>query len=276
MLTRKCPICEKILEYKSQSGYYTANKKNSKCRACASRDSGFISRFATKGENTGKNNAFFGKNHSPEAKSKISSSKIGSKHSEKTKEKLRRLNTGENNPMHGKTFYEIWEKKYGKKKASHLLDKKKQKNREASSGKKNPMYNKPSPNGSGNGYKGWYKGKFFRSLREVCYMIQMDNNCIDWKSAENISIPYQFHGKDRTYRPDFIINGSIIVEIKPKKLWETPSVKAKVDAAKKYCDANNLQYSLIDVQVDRSLIKKNIEQITFMEKYRKRFNDYDV
>lgn len=49
----------------------------------------------------------------------------------------------------GKTFEEI----YGKEKAVEL----KEKLSERFSGEGNPMFGKPSPEGSGNGWSGWYK-----------------------------------------------------------------------------------------------------------------------
>ena len=45
----------------------------------------------------------------------------------------------------------------------------------ASKGKNNPMYGKPSPQGSGNGWSGWYKGIYFRSLLYSSFMSSIDN-----------------------------------------------------------------------------------------------------
>jgi hypothetical protein len=34
------------------------------------------------------------------------------------------------------------------------------------------MYGKPSPQGSGNGWSGWYKGKYFRSIMELSFIVE--------------------------------------------------------------------------------------------------------
>lgn len=54
--TRICPQCKNIISYKSLGGYLASNKNNSKCRKCASKNTGFTQRFATLGQNIGKNN----------------------------------------------------------------------------------------------------------------------------------------------------------------------------------------------------------------------------
>ena len=128
-----------------------------------------------------------------------------------------------------------------------------EKHRQNSSGKNNPMYGKPSPQGSGNGWKGWYKGFFFRSLREACFMIRMDEEGKEWKSGESISIPYEFEGKSRTYHPDFII-GNKIIEIKPKRLINSSLILAKTKAAKNFCSQNGYEYEIFEEPVSIQFI----------------------
>jgi hypothetical protein len=64
-----------------------------------------------------------------------------------------------------KTYEEL----YGKEKANKMKNNLSILN----SGSKNKMYGKPSPQGSGNGWSGWYKGWYFRSLIELSYMVNV-------------------------------------------------------------------------------------------------------
>jgi hypothetical protein len=142
------------------------------------------------------------------------------------------------------------------------------------------MYGKPSPQGSGNGWANWYKGFHFRSLRELqFYISEIDEKGIIFESAQKKSfrIAYKnYEGMDRTYQPDFLINGKILIEIKPKKLWNTLSVKLKKEAAEKFCKENNLEYKLVDVEPDAKLLKQKYlnGEIKFVEKYKERFEKY--
>ena len=134
----------------------------------------------------------------------------------------------------GKTFEEI----YGKEKAAEL----KEKLSERFSGENNPMFGKPSPKGSGNGWSGWYKNFYFRSLLELSFLIREQR---ELKSAESIKIPYiDFDGTARTYHPDFICENTLI-EIKPKKLLGTATNKLKFEAGKKFCENNDFQFKIL-------------------------------
>lgn len=83
-------------------------------------------------------------------------------------------------------------------------------------------------------------------------------------------------GKDRTYRPDFLVNDKILVEIKPKYLWNTKLVVLKKKAAEDFCKKIGYEYSLIDVVPDASLLKEKYlnGEIKFVEKYKERFEKY--
>jgi hypothetical protein len=55
------------------------------------------------------------------------------------------------------------------------------------SGEKNFWFGKPSPVGSGNGWSGWYKGWYFRSLLELSFMIKViERFKFSWKSADRL------------------------------------------------------------------------------------------
>lgn len=174
-----------------------------------------------------------------------------------------------------RNFYQAWIEKYGEEEAQNMLEVYKEKKREQSSGKNNPMYGKPTPQGAGNGWKGWYKNQYFRSLREVTFMIELDNKGIKWESAEKIKIPYLMDGVERTYRPDYLV-GTKIIEIKPTRLHKTPAIEAKAQAATLYCQERGLEYELIDIDIDVQAIQKALLQglIRFDRDYESRFNLY--
>ena len=101
---------------------------------------------------------------------------------------------------------------------------------------------------------------------------------LKWKSAEkNINIKYlDYLGNNRTYRPDFLINDKILVEVKPKKLMETPNNRLKKIAAIKFCEDNNLEYKMVDVKIiaKENLIKMhNDNLIRFIDKWESVFQN---
>lgn len=117
-------------------------------------------------------------------------------------------------------------------------------------GEQNGMYGKPSPLKSGNGYKGWYNGKFFRSLRELNYMVNvLDRRGILYETAESkkYRINYiAYNGNARTYVGDFIVDNKYYVELKPKSLHNTEENKIKRTAAIEFCKNNGLIYKITD------------------------------
>lgn len=145
------------------------------------------------------------------------------------------------------------------------------------SGTNNPMFGKPSPNGSGNGWKGWYKKWFFRSLRELSYALYLDEKNILWESGERIVIPYtQHNGNKGTYRPDFFIIPSKIVEIKPKRLHNSPKIIAKTKSAIEFCKTNNMTFEIIDFPINSDKIKELYlnKLIQFQPKYETKFRSF--
>ncbi len=167
--TRKCPGCGKKLKYSGYVSHYNAVKTNSKCRTCASIATGFTGRYATKGGNKGRDNAFYGKKHSPETVKKLKITNRDYTRTEKHKRKISKATSGRKNPMFGRSVYSTWLIKYGKRVADQKEKRWKKRLSRANSGSNNPMFGKPTPNGCGNGWKGWYKGWHFRSLRELAY-----------------------------------------------------------------------------------------------------------
>lgn len=125
--------------------------------------------------------------------------------------------------------------------------------KKANSGVRNGMFGKPAPKGSGNGWSGWYGGWFFRSLRELYYAVFiLDANNISWVSAESNEFVVTYtdcHGNTRNYYPDFVIDNSCVVEVKPKSLFTSANVQAKYTAAQAHFKELGMSYIMVDCPV---------------------------
>lgn len=287
---RLCPECSKIITHNGKSGKYActqAKKKNQLCRSCRAKEISSRPEIKKLRDET-----FNGTQHWKDGRNPFE----GCKHTEETKQylskfrkenptqftqeglqKLRESNKGSGNAMKGKTVYGVWLEKYGKAEADRRDRIRREKWSKASSGKNNPMYGKPSPKGSGNGWKGWYKGKFFRSLRELSYLKYLMDNKIDFTGGESIKIPYVFMDKNSTYRPDFIVENKYMIELKPQKLIETPRVLAKTQAAIEYCDDNDLEYKIFDqplLDLDVIIQEYENQNLKWMNRYEEKFLEY--
>ena len=291
-LTRKCPNCEKDLKYSTKYCLKAAENKNSLCKSCGLKNTMTDDKLKkmserVKGENNpmygkkGELNPFFGKTHTEESKIKMLDNRDYSVYkTDEFKEKISKLNTGKNNSMYGKNFHEIWVEKYGIEIANKKHQEWKEKISKLNTGENNPMYGKPSPNGSGNGWSGWYKNWFFRSIKELTYIINViERFNLNWESAENkkYMIEYfDYNGLKRNYFPDFIINNKYIVEIKPKNLFKSDSVKRKQEAALIFCKKNGFKYKLRSINNlnNKELIDLYLKgEIIFTERYDKKFKE---
>jgi len=219
---------------------------------------------------SGEGNPFYGKKHSKSTLTFYKKIHSGKRYSKKTEFKKGHI------IVNKKTNYEYWSHKYGTEEANKRLQKWKDKLSLANSGNKNPMYGKPSPIGSGNGWSGWYKGWYFRSLLELSYMIHViERFNINWERAEQkkYCIPYKINGINRNYYADFIINGKYVVECKPKKLTYSEINKAKFKSAVEYCKANNLIFKVTHctkMSPKELVVLYKQGNIRFVEKYEKR------
>jgi len=201
--------------------------------------------------------------------------------SEEQKKKLRRnakVLKGKDNYSYGKSVYDWWLEKYGKDIADEKMVATKKKWSISSSGEKNPMYGKPSPNGSGNGWSGWYSGWFFRSIHELSYMINViEKNGHQWESAEQkkYAIPYvDWKGNQRTYFADFIIDGNLMIECKPIRLHKSAMVQSKQQGALKFCSEKGLTYRIeCPILLSDDEIKKlhRENSIQFLPRYEEKF-----
>lgn len=140
-------------------------------------------------------------------------------------------------------------------------------------GKLNGMYGKPSPQGSGNGWSGWYKGQHFRSVLELSYMKHLNDMSIDFETAETkeYEVYYCKDGIERTYKPDFLV-GSNVIEIKPHNLINTKENKLKFAAALNKFGDNFKILTEKDFEVI-SDISGMIEsgEVILMERYHKKY-----
>lgn len=240
-----CQECDKIIYYTLRSTYSTAKKR--------AKNFGLCSSCLKKGEK----NPFFNKKHKKETIEKIVQT---SKNSELRQKYYAKIKTQEyrkylsvkmkNNPtMKGNSYYKIWVEKYGKNVADEM-------NKQCSlkkslKGEKNYWFGKTPPFGSGNGWSGWYKDWYFRSLLELSYMVNViEKYKICWKTAENkqYKITFTYNNKIKNYFPDFILNDKYLIECKPRKLWNTEIVKEKKTAAEIFCKEHNLIYKLRDIK----------------------------
>lgn len=262
MYNRLCPKCGKELNYTTNKNRNQAEKKGKKCGSCVRkevfqrpefREKWDIYAQSLKERYKGENNPFYGKTHTEETKKKIQQDRDYSYHkTQEYKLKMSLMNSGSDNPMYGKTVYGIWLEKYGEEEANRLAAELSKKKSENAKGSKNPMFGKPAPTGAGNGWGGWYKEWYFRSLKELSYMIYViEKNNYKWESAEQkyLQIPYiSYDGSDRTYRADFLLDNKILVEVKPKRLMDTPSNKIKRKAAEQFCSVRGYEYRMVDIK----------------------------
>lgn len=190
---------------------------------------------------------------------------------------------GKSNPMYGDHNHtkglekynesrkgKTWEEVYGKE----LSDKMKERMSERQIGEKNHMFGKPAPTGSGNGWSGWYKGLYFRSLLELSFIIENP----DVENAETIKIPYNdYDNSKRTYHPDFK-KGNVIYEIKPKNLLNSATNKLKFEAANDFCKSHMLIYKIVTEEDVHKLTNSEIKrlhdsgELKFIERYEEMYH----
>lgn len=259
MFERECPTCKKIIHYKCKRSCEKAIKNGSECKPCCKQ---------------GKKNSFYGKKHKNESKIKMASDRSFMQTIE-YKKKMSKVMTGRNL---GINIYDIWVQSYGKEEADIKLENLKKKRSLNAIGCKNPMYGKPSPHGSGNGWSGWYKDWYFRSIKELSYMINViEKQKLSWRSAEitDYKIPYlDFNNQLRNYYADFIINEIKLVEIKPVRLHNTPLVMLKKQAAEKFCLKKGMTYELLDIKpvsYEELYILHRKKELVFLKKYEEKF-----
>ena len=120
-----------------------------------------------------------------------------------------------------------FEEQFGKEKADLIKLKISLKTK----GENNPMFGRPSPKGAGSGISGYYKDYYFRSLLELSCILMFEAERTEFMLCDGRkSFSFKYDG-NRTYFPDFYLpSRNEFIEVKPKRLCETPQVKQKAQA----------------------------------------------
>lgn len=260
---RYCPKCGKECVSSGRRAKYNcmeAERMGRTCKSCG----------ASRG--SGKDNPFYGKRHSKEMKNKMSlaAKERQSKRSEseKLEFKIKMRDVYEKHHA-GKprlSHHEYWRLKYDEDEVEELIAKESERKSRASSGKNNPMYGRPSPGGSGVGWKGWLDGKFFRSLRELRFML--DNPSAISAETNDWRAKFIWLNNDRTTVADFLILERMEVhECKPTRLHGTPLVQEKARAMRALAESRGWSFFLTDpgiVQYDdlKALIQEGRVRLT--------------
>jgi len=229
MFERICPKCGDKIIYQKRGTWYMASRRNSMCQKCYKLNS------------KGVNNGFYGKHHTNKTKEKIGKYVRSEEQREKLRERIKKYS----NKRHP---YQIWLEKFGKEEADKKFEELKKK--QSNTGNKNGMFGKPSPQGSGNGWSGWYKGYYFRSLLELSYIVNvLEKENLIFENAEQRKYRIEYidwDGQIRNYFADFLIENKRLIECKPKRLHNSKEVILKAKAAREFCKNNNLEYEIIE------------------------------
>lgn len=265
---RNCPECCGRVFHKNRATCVKGMLANGLCMKCYGK------------RQTGEGNPFYGKKHTKESLAKIAKGHVGIKYTGEKLRKAREVIKIMHASTNRKPFYQVWVEKYGIEVAESKMKQYKAKQSENFSGSNNPMFGRPAPRGSGNGWKSRYKGIYFRSLREVIFFItEIEQKNLQWcecHASNGFRIPYKDAlGNDRNYFPDYCIDGKRLVECKPAKLQNTPTVKLKTEAAKKFCEERGMVFEFYDVKLDDhadlSVEKYKLKELVFDERYEDKF-----
>lgn len=269
-IKRICSKCGQESIHKNKLSKMDAEKGDRQCRKCLAED--FKERFK------GEGNPFYGKKHSEEVRQKTierNKSRIV------TEEWCRRSGEWLNaySKLHPRKHpYEHWLVKFGKEVADQKMEELRKKYSVASSGERNPMYGKPTPKKAGNGWSGWYKDFYFRSLRELQFFIDHEGTeFVPIHLDRKYSVKYVgINGQNRTYSADFILNNELIIEVKPMKLWSTRENILKFEAMKEHCLKMGLEFQVVDVKPEASILKEKYlkGEIKFDKKCNDKFKKY--
>ena len=147
-------------------------------------------------------------------------------HSEATKLKISKSNSGEQNGMFGRVM-PLSEKQH----RSELMKER------ILSGKFTPNSNNRNTH-----WNSYYKNRKYRSSWEALYQY-FDNDA----EYETLRIPYYFENKHYVYIIDFVNHKTkTLVEVKPNELLSDKKTQAKIIAARQWCEDNAYQFIIVD------------------------------
>jgi len=139
----------------------------------------------------------------------------------------------------GKTLEEI----YGEEKAKEI----KLKLSESRKGEKNPSFGKITR--GGRSVKGYYKGKFFRSLLELSFMKHLEDSGLALSDVEYecFKVPWiAENGSKRTYTIDFYVpSQSVVYEVKQSWALKTKEVNLKCEFANQFFEQLGLKFIVV-------------------------------
>lgn len=196
---------------------------------------------------SGEGNPFYGRKHTDETKEKLRNVDRSYTKTQEFSERVKDAMVGIDTSV---DLVKLWTEKFGEEEAHRREAQRRERLSVTMSGCGNPMFGKPAPLAAGGGVKGWYHKHFFRSLRELTYMLQLDQEGRCWKTGETtdfaISYVNPFTFASGTYYPDFIVDDHLMIECKPTNLQNTVMVKAKAQAAQEFCAIRGMVYEIID------------------------------
>jgi hypothetical protein len=137
----------------------------------------------------------------------------------------------------------------------------------------NPHLNWNPNSLNGSGYKqclkGWYKDKryTFRSSYELSALVQLLDDKREVE-VEPFYVWYEYKGKPRRYFPDLLVDGNLVVEIKPAKFVDTEINLLKFVALEEWCKENNC---ITEIWTEKNIKILSKEEISELVKTNKVF-----
>ena len=108
-------------------------------------------------------------------------------------------------------------------------------------------------------------------------VIEKEN--LNWRCGEtkDLQIKYtDWQGQERNYFADFLIDERYLIEIKPKRLRNSPSILAKEKGAIEFCHKKGYIYQIIDpprLTNEQIKIMHQEGQVKFTDRYEKLFQE---
>ncbi len=110
-------------------------------------------------------------------------------------------------------------------------------------------------------FQGWYKGWFFRSFKELSFVLLTEKNGSVWRTAEVNELAVYYTdpwGRTKKHYADILVDESTMFEIKPKKHQRGKIVKLKAEAMKKFCETKGYTYQMVS---PRKISKEELETL---------------